>query len=75
MQTAYNLLQSEVSAAVFPMILRNSGGLGMILYLWHVNPVLVLRGFVDAANLEPDCLIRVLDISQELKVRYGWELF
>ncbi|XP_056174649.1 uncharacterized protein LOC115684386 isoform X1 [Syzygium oleosum] len=67
--TVYNLLQSEVSLAVFPMIMKNAGGVGMILYLWHVNPILVLRGFVDAAGLDPDCMTRILDICEELKVR------
>ncbi|KAI6684113.1 hypothetical protein NL676_030026 [Syzygium grande] len=54
--TLYNLLQSEVSLAVFPMIMKNAGGVGMILYLWQVNPILVLRGFVDPAGLDPDCM-------------------
>ncbi|XP_048132836.1 CCR4-NOT transcription complex subunit 1 isoform X7 [Rhodamnia argentea] len=66
--TVYNLLQSEISLAVFPMIMKNMGGVGMILYLWHVNPILVLRGFVDAASLDPDCMTRILDICEELKI-------
>lgn len=71
----YHLLQSEISLAVFPMIMKNIGGVGMILYLWHVNPILVLRGFVDAASLDPDCMTRILDICEELKVRYSRKFF
>ena len=49
-------------------MLRNRLGSGLILQLWHVNPNLVLRGFVDAQNSDPDCIVRILDICQELKV-------
>ncbi|XP_031390313.1 CCR4-NOT transcription complex subunit 1 isoform X2 [Punica granatum] len=66
--TAYNLIQLEVSFTVFPMIMKNVAGLGMILYLWHVNPIFVLRGYADAVSLDPDCMTRILDICQELKI-------
>ncbi|KAL6965062.1 hypothetical protein U1Q18_036119 [Sarracenia purpurea var. burkii] len=66
--TAYNLIQYEVSSSVFPMILKNCEGSGMILHLWHVNPNLLLRGFLDAHNTDPDDINRVLDICQELKI-------
>ncbi|KAL5862252.1 hypothetical protein ACOSQ3_003532 [Xanthoceras sorbifolium] len=66
--TAYNLIQYEVSFTVFPMIIKSTMGSGMILHLWHVNPNLVLRGFVDAHNLEPESMVRILDICQELKI-------
>ncbi|KAG8653698.1 CCR4-NOT transcription complex subunit 1-like isoform X2 [Manihot esculenta] len=66
--TSYNLLQYEVSIKVFPMLIKSSAGSGMILYLWHVNPSLVLRGFVDSHNIEPDCMTKILDICQELKI-------
>ncbi|XP_022944795.1 CCR4-NOT transcription complex subunit 1-like isoform X1 [Cucurbita moschata] len=66
--TAYNLLQYEVSFSVFPLMLRNPLGSGLILQLWHVNPNLVLRGFVDSQNSDPDCIVRILDICQELKI-------
>lgn len=66
----YNLLQLEVSFTVFPLIIKSADGLGMILYLWHVNPILVLRGYADAVSLDPDCITRILDICQDLKVWY-----
>ncbi|TKY68978.1 CCR4-NOT transcription complex subunit 1 [Spatholobus suberectus] len=66
--TAYNLLQREVSLIVFPMILKSAVGSGMILHLWHVNPNLVLRGFIDSQNNDADSIIRVVDICQELKI-------
>lgn len=68
LQTAYNLLQQEVSLIVFPMILKSAVGSGMILHLWHVNPNLVLRGFVDSQNNDADSIVRIVDICQELKV-------
>lgn len=67
-QTPYNLLQYEVSFIVFPMIVKNVMGNGMIIHLWHTNTSLVLRGFVDAHNSDPDSMTRILDICQELKV-------
>ncbi|VVA30197.1 PREDICTED: CCR4-NOT mRNAion complex [Prunus dulcis] len=66
--TAYNLLQYEVSFTVFPMIVKNSMGSGMINHLWHINISLVLRGFVDAHNSDPDSMARILDICDELKI-------
>ncbi|RVW13643.1 CCR4-NOT transcription complex subunit 1 [Vitis vinifera] len=38
--TAYNLIQREVSSTVFPMIIGNVMGSGVILHLWHSNPKL-----------------------------------
>ncbi|XP_058212330.1 uncharacterized protein LOC131324368 [Rhododendron vialii] len=66
--TAYNLLQFEISSTVFPIILRNSAGSGTILQLWQVNPNLLLWGFLDAYNTNPDDITRVLDVCQELKI-------
>ncbi|KAK9910902.1 hypothetical protein M0R45_034838 [Rubus argutus] len=66
--TPYNLLQYEVSFIVFPMIVKNVMGNGMIIHLWHTNTSLVLRGFVDAHNSDPDSMTRILDICQELKI-------
>lgn len=68
MQTAYNLLQQEVSPIVFPMIVKSAVGSGMILHLWHVNPNLVFRGIIDSQNNDADSIIRIVDICQELKV-------
>ncbi|KAJ1439436.1 CCR4-NOT transcription complex subunit 1, TTP binding domain, partial [Sesbania bispinosa] len=66
--TTYNLLQREVSLIVFPMIVKSSVGSGMILHLWHVNPNLVLRGFMDSLNSDVDSITRIVDICQELKI-------
>ncbi|KAM7274567.1 hypothetical protein ACFE04_016433 [Oxalis oulophora] len=66
--TAYNLLQYEVSSTVFPIMVKSVIASGMVLHLWHVNPTLVLRGFVDAHKNEPDCMSRILDICQELQI-------
>lgn len=66
-QTAYNLLQYEVSSTIFPMILKDSTKIGTIHHLWRVNPNLVLQGFVDT-HIDPNNLLRILDICQELKV-------
>lgn len=68
LQTAYNLLQREVSLIVFPMILKSDGSSGMIPHLWHVNPNLVLRGFIDSQNNDADNTVRIVDVCQELKV-------
>ncbi|GMP61971.1 hypothetical protein CsSME_00024246 [Camellia sinensis var. sinensis] len=64
--TAYNFLQYEVSSIVFAKILKNSTGSGMVLHLWHVNPNLLVQSFLDARNIDPDDISRVLDICQEL---------
>ncbi|CAI0393712.1 unnamed protein product [Linum tenue] len=40
----------------------------MILYLWHVNPGLVVRGFVDVQNDDPEIMGKLVDLSQELKI-------
>ncbi|KAJ1388195.1 CCR4-NOT transcription complex subunit 1, CAF1-binding domain [Sesbania bispinosa] len=66
--TTYNLLQREVSLIVFPMIVKSSVGSGMILHLWHVNPNLVMRGFMDSLNSDVDSITRIVDICQELKI-------
>ncbi|KAL4353352.1 hypothetical protein GQ457_06G032980 [Hibiscus cannabinus] len=66
--TAYNLLQHDVTSTVFPMIIKNSLGAGMILQLWNVNANLVLWGFVEVHNTEPDSMIRILEVCQESKI-------
>ncbi|XP_059434806.1 uncharacterized protein LOC132167794 isoform X1 [Corylus avellana] len=66
--TAYNLLQYEVTFSVFPVIVKNAMNSGMLLHLWHVNPNMVLRGFIDALNSDPDSMTRILEICQELKI-------
>ncbi|CAI0400959.1 unnamed protein product [Linum tenue] len=66
--TAYNLLQYEVSFTVFPVIVKSSSCAGMILYLWHVNPGLVVRGFVDVQNADPEIMDKLVVLCQELKI-------
>ncbi|KAL9348540.1 hypothetical protein Peur_059906 [Populus x canadensis] len=66
--TAYSLLQYEVSFRVFPLILKSPACGGMMLYLWHLNPNLVLRGFVEAGNVESNIMTKILDVCQELKI-------
>lgn len=67
--TAYNLLQHELSATVFPMILKNgTGSSGIINHLWHVNTNLVLRGIVEAHKSDLDVITKTLDICQEIKI-------
>ncbi|XP_045789212.1 CCR4-NOT transcription complex subunit 1 [Trifolium pratense] len=66
--TTYNLFQREVSLIVFPMIVKSDVGSGMILHLWHINPNLVLRGFMDSQNHDVDSIMRIVDICQELKI-------
>ncbi|XVE76912.1 hypothetical protein DITRI_Ditri13aG0018400 [Diplodiscus trichospermus] len=66
--TAYSLLQHDVTSTIFPVIIKNALGAGMVLQLWHVNTDLVLRGFIEAHNAEPDSMLRILEICQELKI-------
>ncbi|KAK1364557.1 CCR4-NOT transcription complex subunit 1 [Heracleum sosnowskyi] len=66
--TTYNLLQYEVYSAVFPELLKNSTGASLFLHLWHVNNSLLLRGFIDAFSIDPDNMIKVLDLCHELKI-------
>ncbi|XP_058085160.1 uncharacterized protein LOC131232729 isoform X2 [Magnolia sinica] len=66
--TVFNLLQSDVSSAVFPMIVGNAMGSGIIHHIWNVNHNLVLRGFIDFHETDPDNINRILDVCQELKI-------
>lgn len=52
--TLYNLLQYEVLYVVLPVVLKDVSAHGIVLHLWHVNPSILLRGFVDALNMDPD---------------------
>ncbi|XP_068669588.1 uncharacterized protein [Aristolochia californica] len=66
--TAFNLLQNEVSSIVFPMIIGNSMRGAILQNLWSVNPYLVVHGFVDIQSVDSDNLSKVLDICLELKI-------
>ncbi|KAL5217094.1 hypothetical protein ABZP36_017778 [Zizania latifolia] len=65
--TAYNLLQYEVLSCVFPAALKDAAKGNVVNHLWHINPYLTLRGFVDAHS-DPDCLLRIVDVCQDLKI-------
>ncbi|XP_019188947.1 PREDICTED: CCR4-NOT transcription complex subunit 1-like [Ipomoea nil] len=66
--TAYNLLQHEISSIVFPTMLKSTLGTRVILYLWNVNPSILLRGVMDAMEDDPNNINKVLDSCQELKI-------
>ncbi|KAK3001360.1 hypothetical protein RJ639_021139, partial [Escallonia herrerae] len=66
--TAYNLLQYEVSSIVLPMIVGNGRKNGVILQLWNFNPNLVLRGLLDMIEADLGCVEMVLNLCQELKI-------
>lgn len=68
LQTTYNLLQHEVALIVFPIMLKNVVGSGMILHLWHVNPNLVLHGIIYSQNNDLDSSVRIVEVCEELKV-------
>ncbi|XP_073353318.1 uncharacterized protein [Aegilops tauschii subsp. strangulata] len=65
--TAYNLLQFEVLSCAFPAILKDATKRNVVNYLWHINPCLTLRGFVDAHS-DPSCLLRIVDVCHDLKI-------
>ncbi|CAM0956224.1 unnamed protein product [Alopecurus aequalis] len=65
--TAYNLLQYEVLSCVFPSILKDTKHSSLLNHLWHLNPSLTLRGFVDAHS-DISCFLRIVDICQDLKI-------
>ncbi|XP_019056501.1 PREDICTED: CCR4-NOT transcription complex subunit 1-like [Tarenaya hassleriana] len=67
-KTACNLIQRDVASAVLPMIVKNIPDSGFILDLWHLNAELVLWGILDAQTLEPDGLMRLVEICHELKI-------
>ncbi|GFZ15188.1 transcription regulator [Actinidia rufa] len=66
--TPYNLLQYEVFSTVFPIIVGDANGCGIILQLWKSNPKLVLRGFIDMMTTDQGNIVTVFNNSQELKI-------
>ncbi|KAL7229494.1 hypothetical protein ACSBR2_008075 [Camellia fascicularis] len=66
--TPYNLLQWEVFSTVFPIIVGDAAGSGIVLQLWQSNTKLVLRGFIDAMKTDQGNIVTVLEICQELKI-------
>ncbi|XWS60105.1 hypothetical protein CRYUN_Cryun07bG0005900 [Craigia yunnanensis] len=65
--TAYNLLQHDVSSTIFPMVVENSMG-SLILHLWHSNSKFVARGFMDMIKADQSSIIRMLAICYEQKI-------
>ncbi|XWS47676.1 hypothetical protein CRYUN_Cryun13aG0004400 [Craigia yunnanensis] len=65
--TAYNLLQHDVSSTIFPMVVENSMG-SLILHLWHSNSKFVVRGFMDMIKADQSSTIRMLAICYEQKI-------
>nr|CAB3500171.1 unnamed protein product [Digitaria exilis] len=65
--TTYNLIQHEVSSYVFPAMLKNTMHSRVMNFLWHINPYLTLRGFVDAHS-DINCLLRTVEICEDLKI-------
>ncbi|KAF5959836.1 hypothetical protein HYC85_001045 [Camellia sinensis] len=66
--TPYNLLQWEVFSTVFPIIVGDAAGSGIVLQLWQSNTKLVLRGFIDSMKTDQGNIVTVLEICQELKI-------
>jgi len=65
--TAYNLLQFEVLSCAFPAVLKDATKRYVVNLLWHINPCLTLRGFVDSHS-DPSCLLRIVDVCHDLKI-------
>ncbi|XP_078446307.1 transcription regulator isoform X2 [Wolffia australiana] len=65
--SAYNLLQYEISSLVFPLVVKNSSTGNIVDLLWRINPKLVLRGFMELHNSDSESDTRIVDICQELK--------
>ncbi|KAJ4954224.1 hypothetical protein NE237_031056 [Protea cynaroides] len=66
--TAFNLIQYEVSSTVLPMIIGNAMKSGVFLHLWCVNPNLLVRGFIDVHFADPENMTRILGSCQDLKI-------
>ncbi|XP_020519676.1 CCR4-NOT transcription complex subunit 1 isoform X1 [Amborella trichopoda] len=66
--TTYNLLQYELFSCVFPTMIGSDQNSVSIHYLWHLNPSLTLRGFMDVHRRDPNMIPRILGICQEMKI-------
>ncbi|WRX18737.1 CCR4-Not complex component [Theobroma cacao] len=65
--TAYNLLQHDVSSTIFPIVVEKSMG-SLILHLWHSNSKFVARGFMDMIKADESSIIGMLGICHEQKI-------
>lgn len=71
MQTACNIIQREVVSDLLPLMIKNTQDIGFVLNLWQLNREFVIWGLLDAQNLGPDSMLRIIDIFHELKVIVG----
>ncbi|KAL1213558.1 hypothetical protein V5N11_000630 [Cardamine amara subsp. amara] len=67
-KTAYNTIQREVVSDILPGIIKNTQDIGFVLNLWQLNRELVIWGLLDAQNLGPDSMLRIIEICHELKI-------
>ncbi|VVB06762.1 unnamed protein product [Arabis nemorensis] len=67
-KTAYNVIQREVVSAILPGMIKNTLDSGFFLNLWQLNRELVIWGLLDAQNLGPDSMFRIIKICHELEI-------
>ncbi|KAF8048219.1 hypothetical protein N665_2608s0005 [Sinapis alba] len=67
-KTACNIIQREVVSDLLPLMKKNTQDIGFVLNLWQLNRELVIWGLLDAQNLGPDSMLRIIDIFHELKI-------
>ena len=67
-KTAFNQLQHEIFAALFPSYLGINPNCSILLHqLWRVNPDTVLWGMMDIHAKDPSSISKILDARQEIK--------
>jgi len=67
-KTAFNQLQHEIFAALFPSYLGTNPNCSILLHqLWRVNPDIVLWGMMDIHAKDPSSISKILDACQEIK--------
>ncbi|GFS43394.1 RNA helicase family protein [Actinidia rufa] len=57
--TPYNLLQYEMFSTVFPIIVGDANGCGIIFQLWQSNPKLVLQVLIDMMTTDQGNIVTV----------------
>ncbi|CAF1714938.1 unnamed protein product [Brassica napus] len=67
-ETACNIIQREVVSDLLPLMIKNTQDIGFVLNLWQLNREFVIWGLLDAQNLGPDSMLRIIDIFHELKI-------
>lgn len=67
-KTAFNQLQHEIFAALFPAYLGTNPNCSILLHqLWLVDPDIVLWGLMDIHAKDPSSISKILDACQEIK--------